>query len=206
MNNTIINVNDLQDYRKVDALDIAELEKLTRDNLKFRDYVYSVVIDNVYDQLHSDFMHDAPFDYDYSAVYATNVRLNNRFGYGVKWSDIESWIERVDYEYCFLYGEYPESALDLAKKAHKYQDVLDESDMGYINVNDSDYGRLQNKIDQIVQELEKRIECAIDSYLDAPDDVDYLVDELEYIRDYAFSDMYIDDQDNIVKVTITNVA
>ena len=205
MNNTI-NVNALQDYKKVNALDMDELEKLTRDNLKFRDYVYSIVIDNVYDQLHSDFMHDAPFDYEYSACYCTNVRLNNRFGYGVKWNDIESWIERVDYEYCFLYGDYPESALDLAKKAHKYQDVLDESDMGCINVNDSDYERLQNKIDQIVQELEKRIEYAIDSYLDAPDDIDYLVQELEIISDYAFDNMYIDDQDNIVKVSIQNIA
>ena len=205
MNNTI-NVNALQDYKKVNALDMDELEKLTRDNLKFRDYVYSIVIDNVYDQLHSDFMYDAPFDYEYSAVYCTNVRLNNRFGYGVKWNDIESWIERVDSEYCFLYGEYPESALDLAKKAHEYQDIMDDSDYGYINVNDSDYERLQNKVDQIIQELEKRIEYAIDSYLDAPDGIDYLVQELEIISDYAFDNMYIDDKDNIVKVTITNVA
>ena len=205
MNNTI-NVNALQDYKKVNALDMDELEKLTRDNLKFRDYVYSIVIDNVYDQLHSDFMYDAPFDYEYSAVYCTNVRLNNRFGYGVKWNDIESWIERVDSEYCFLYGEYPESALDLAKKAHEYQDIMDDSDYGYINVNDSDYERLQNKVDQIIQELEKRIEYAIDSYLDAPDDIDYLVQELEIISDYAFDNMYIDDQDNIVKVSIQNIA
>ena len=205
MNNTI-NVNALQDYKKVNALDMDELEKLTRDNLKFRDYVYSIVIDNVYDQLHSDFMYDAPFDYEYSAVYCTNVRLNNRFGYGVKWIDIESWIERVDSEYCFLYGEYPESALELAKKAHEYQDIMDDSDYGYINVNDSDYERLQNKVDQIIQELEKRIEYAIDSYLDVPDDIDYLVQELEIISDYAFDDMYIDDQDNIVKVSIQNIA
>ena len=205
MNNTI-NVNALQDYKKVNALDMDELEKLTRDNLKFRDYVYSIVIDNVYDQLHSDFMYDAPFDYEYSAVYCTNVRLNNRFGYGVKWDDIESWIERVDSEYCFLYGEYPESALELAKKAHEYQDIMDDSDYGYINVNDSDYERLQNKVDQIIQELEKRIEYAIDSYLDAPDDIDYLVQELEIISDYAFDNMYIDDQDNIVKVSIQNIA
>ena len=205
MNNTI-NVNALQDYKKVNALDMDELEKLTRDNLKFRDYVYSIVIDNVYDQLHSDFMYDAPFDYEYSAVYCTNVRLNNRFGYGVKWIDIESWIDRVDSEYCFLYGEYPESALELAKKAHEYQDIMDDSDCGYINVNDSDYERLQNKVDQIIQELEKRIEYAIDSYLDAPDGIDYLVQELEIISDYAFDNMYIDDQDNIVKVSIQNIA
>ena len=206
MNNKVVNVNELQDYRKVDALDIAELQELVKNNVKFRDVVYNVVIDNVYDQLHSDFMYDAPFDYEYSAVYCTNVRLNNRFGYGAKWDDIESWIERVDSEYCFLYGEYPESALDLAKKAHEYQDILDSSDCGYINVKDSDYEKMQNRIDNIIQELEKRIEYAIDSYLDAPDDIDYLCYELEYIKEYALDNMYIDDQDNIVKVSIQNIA
>lgn len=206
MNNTI-NVNALQDYKKVNALDMDELEKLTRDNLKFRDYVYSIVIDNVYDQLHSDFMHDAPFRYEYGCVYATQVHFDNRYGYGVKWDDIESWIERVQRDYCFLdVAEYPESALDLVKKARKYQDVIDSDDCGYISVKKADYDYLQNTVDQIQKELEQRVIYAIDGFLDAPDDIDYLCDELEYIRDYAFDDMYIDDQDNIVKVTITNVA
>ena len=207
MNNRIVNVNDLQDYRKVDALDIAELQELVKNNAGFRDIVYNVVIDNIYDQLDAEYLHDAPFRYEYGCVYATQVHFDNRYGYGVKWDDIESWIERVQHDYCFLdVAEYPESALDLVKKARKYQDVIDSDDCGYISVKKADYDYLQNTVDQIQKELEQRVIYAIDGFWDAPDDIDYLCYELEYIKEYAFDNMYIDDQDNIVKVTITNVA
>ena len=178
MNNKVVNVNELQDYRKVDALDIAELQELVKNNAKFRDIVWNVCYENTVDMIEREYLHDAPFRYEYGCVYATQVHFDNRYGYGVKWDDIESWIERVQHDYClFDIREFDHSALDLVKKAREYQDVIDSDDCGYISVKKADYDYLQNTVDQIRNELENMVKSIIDLELDSCDDIDYLVTE-----------------------------
>ena len=203
----ITNIETLKDYRPINSLELETLVNLTRNNLKFRDIVFDAVYDNLIDLLDNDYLYNAPFIYEFGCVYATRVSFNNRYGYGVKWSEIVDYIEKSEREYCFIdISEYKKSALELAKQAQALQEKLDDSDCGYADLSDLNYERIAKRVDQIQNELESRIKNAIDSVLDSADDVDYLIDELEIIRDYAFDNLFIDHAGNIKRVTIESIA
>ena len=132
MNNNIKII--LDGFTPVASLDLDALENLTRNNLKFRDIVYNAVYDDLVDSLQYMYLKDTPFRWSFGGVYSTTVEFNNRYGYGVKWSEIVDYIETCEREFAFIdVAEYKKSALELAKQAEKLQEKLD-SVLGIIDL------------------------------------------------------------------------
>ena len=172
----------------LNTFDLDDLKNLIDSNLAFRDFIATEVYERQCDLVVSEFMKDFPARYEFSCVYATQVHFDNRYGYGVKWDEIIKWIGRVEHDFCLLDNiDVKQGSMELAKQAEELQEKLD-----YFDLSDLDYTRIEKKVDEIQKELETRVKNAIDLYLDATDDPDYLKEEIEFL-DYLLNDLYMDD-------------